>query len=158
MMDTRHLLAPPKHHELFLHKQRAYVTMGGIIAVFFLTLSVSLALSRTSLTGRAAGPGVSGVFSPENSYIFASPITAKAKSGASIRVTVILLTTEGLGVRGQEVSIASGLPLTVTPVNAISDDFGRAIFDVNASNPGDYTITAATQGVSLLQKVSISFQ
>ena len=132
--------------------------MGSIVAVFMLTLSLNLALSRTSLVGRAATPGVSGVFSPENSYIFASPITAKAKSGTSIRITVILLTTEGLGVKNEEVRVQSGTPLTITPVNSISDDFGRAIFDINASNPGDYTITAATQGVSLPQKVSISFQ
>jgi hypothetical protein len=157
-MDTHHMLPPASHRDIFLKKQKVYMVIGIVVTMFILTLSLNLALSRTSWFGRAATPSGTGILSIENSYLFASPITAKATGEDFIRITVFLLTTEGIGISGQEVKIQSAKPLTVTSVAPVTDTFGRAIFDVSATTPGDHTITGEAQGAILPQKVSIVFQ
>jgi hypothetical protein len=93
----------------------------------------------------------------DNSYVFASPLRAKA-NGEQIRITVFILNDRGLGISGKTVSIGGGKLLQVVTVQTITDGQGRATFDVSASGaPGVYIIQAATDGVTLRQKATISF-
>lgn len=96
--------------------------------------------------------------SRENSYIFASPISAFADGISIVRVTVFMLGNQGLGVSGQSVKLKTSGPLTVNQVKSVTDDYGRAIFDVTANTPGNYTLSAGTGDLTLSQTVSISFQ
>lgn len=141
-----------KSHKFFL----VSVLAASLLLIF---LAVYLVGQRTSLTGRASGPSgtVSSAVSLENSYVFASPITAQATGASVIRVMVFLLNDQGLGAASQRVQLNIPGPIQIDDVQPITDGFGRAIFDLTSSSPGDYTITAVASGVTLPHTVEVSF-
>lgn len=157
-MDPSHMLPAPKAHTIFFNKQKAYILLGIIVSILILIFSIQLATTRTSWFGRAASPGASGILSLTNSYLFASPIRAAADGNSIIRITVFLLTTEGLGISGQEVKLKLDKALIIDPVQPVTDTFGRSMFDVTSKNQGNYTIAAEAQGAPLPQMVSILYQ
>lgn len=99
-----------------------------------------------------------GKISLENSYVFASPLTAKAGGGERIRVTVFILDTEGRGVYGKPVFLGQDERLEIVPVQAVTDNLGRAIFDISATAPADYFIEAGVESKVLPQRVKVSFR
>lgn len=138
-------------------------SLFGLLAVsfFLIVLAFTITSFRTSFLTKAGGSSVStipGLVSSENSYVFASPIEAKAGGTSIIRVTVFLLDNQGLGVSGQKVQLRPSTPLTISQVQPTTDSLGRAIFDVIANTAGDYTITAEAAGASLPQTVTVSFR
>ncbi len=93
----------------------------------------------------------------DNSYIFASPLKA-ATSVERIRVTVYILDGQGMGISGKEVSLGNNTSgLSIIPISPVTDDYGRATFDVSAEKPGLYTVEASVGGKNLLQKVILTF-
>lgn len=156
-IDKAPRLLPPGH----VHSHRLIIISGIIISLFVIFVALILANSRMSFFGRAASTStvtrMGGTLSPENSYIFASPLSAPADGSSIVRVTVILLSDTGLGVAGREVSLQSGPGLKISPTQPVTDNFGRAIFDATASSPGDYTLSAGVSGASLPQQVSVVF-
>lgn len=151
-------LLPPGSHD-----SHTLVIMAGIIiSLLVVILAVTIANSRSSFFGRAAGlPSVSrtaGNLSLENSYLFASPVSASADGSSIIRVTVIILNDVGLGVSGQQVSLKSTGAVNIAQTQPTTDTLGRAIFDLTANTPGSYTISAELGGGSLPQTVSVSFR
>lgn len=137
-------------------RHRLFLFTGIIIAVLLVFAAVFLVRERTSWSGRAQVSDAA-IFSRENSYLFASPITATANGTSLIRVTVFLLNGQGLGVAGLSVKLNISGPATLIQTQPVTDNFGRAIFDVSATIPGDYTISAEAKEQPLLQKVSVSF-
>ncbi|SRR3972149_10013905 len=112
------------------------------------------AYTSTTVTNQTE---ITGGFSKDNSYIFASPLRAKV-GGEKIRITVYVLDDRGLGMYGKKVEIGSGNTLEIAPVQPTTDGQGRAIFDVASVNyPGVFIIQASADGVELTQKTSISF-
>jgi len=152
-ISAKEVIRQFRGHNLYL--------FGG---VFFSFLVVILALivstQRTSFWGRATSGGAAtfSLLSLENSYIFASPIKAAPDGTSVVRVTVILLNSQGLGVSGQKVSLTVSPAISVSQTQPISDTLGRAMFDVTSETAGSYTITAEIAGTSLPQKVSVDFQ
>lgn len=151
-------LLPAGHHTT----HRTVILAGIIVSIFVIILAVTIANSRTSFFGRAATTSstrISGALSAENSYLFASPISAPADGSSLIRITVILLDDQGLGVASQLVSLKpSEAGVQITPVAPTTDTFGRAIFDLSATSPANYTISAEVSGAPLPQTVSIVFR
>ena len=93
----------------------------------------------------------------DNSYVFASPLRAKA-NGEQIRITVFILNDRGLGMVGKNVSIGGGNQLLITPIQPVTDSQGRATFDIASTNAaGVYIIQANVDGVALTQKATVSF-
>jgi hypothetical protein len=136
-----------------------------IVFVFIvLLLILFLYLSRNSnFFGRGKTSSNStqinngSVLSPDNSYVFASPIRAKA-NGEQIRITVYILDDRGIGMSGKAVSIGGGNILQVNPVQPITDNQGRATFDIaGAGSPGVYIIQATVNGTTLIQKATVYF-
>ena len=127
------------------------------ILLFGLWAAVYLVRQRTQLTGKAYGPVSEGSVKLENSYIFASPLRARA-GGERIRVTVFILDGQGRGIGGKQVVLASSETLQVEAIQATTDDLGKAIFDVYSPRPGLYLIEASVEGKLLPQRVQISFQ
>lgn len=157
---------PPLHKLLPLYKPASrfknrhnlLIALGvGLSAITVLT-AFFLASQRVSFfsSARTSSPPV--MISGENSYIFVSPISAFADGISTIRVTVFMLNNQGLGVAKQTVNLKTSDSLTVKQVEPITDDYGRAIFDVISSTPGNYTLNAETAGLTLSHTVSISFQ
>lgn len=141
-------------------RHNLYILTGIIVSLFILIAAINIAGNRLSLLSRASSTSTSTseVLSLENSYLFASPLSALSNGIASVRVTVFLLDDRGLGVAGQEVVLSAGSPLVTTSVLPVTDSMGRAIFDLTSDNPGSYTISASVSGVSLPQKVQVSFR
>ena len=121
-----------------------------LILLFSLGATITFVEQRTSFFGRA--------FTPENSYLFASPLSTQAGGKEKIRVTVFLLDSQGKGVYGQPVFLGQDERLEITPVQAVTDELGRAIFDVLAKVPAEYLIEARVENQVLPQRVKLNFR
>lgn len=93
----------------------------------------------------------------ENSYIFASPLTAATGNIERIRITVFILDGTGSGIPDKTVTLTGVEKLAVYSVQAVTDTIGRALFDIAAGTSGTYEIGATIGGVSIPQKISVNF-
>lgn len=138
------------------------MTRKLIIIILFLLLSLGLTLTyifRTTIfSGRAFTSTSNFNGSLANSYLFASPLMAPADGRQLIRVTVYILDDRGLGVSNQTVSVTSTPTLSIIPIQPVTDEYGKAIYDISATSPGQYQLSASVSGSSLPQSVKVSFQ
>lgn len=153
-------MLPPGHR----HGHRFVLLAGVIISLFIIMLSFVVANSRTSFFGRAASTStitrIAGNLSLDNSYLFASPISAFSDGNSIIRITAIVLSEQGLGIANQQISlkVSPDNGVKISPVQPATDTFGRAIFDLTSNAPGNYTISAGVSNTTLPQTVSIVFR
>lgn len=133
--------------------------IGVCVSIILILVAINIATVRISYFGRASSSGGGApILSRENSYLFASPVTASADGTSVVRITVYILNSQGLGITGQKIVLTASKPLTIGQTQPLTDTFGRAIFDLTSSTPGDYTVSAEAASVSLPQTVSILFQ
>ena len=132
----------------------------SIVLIFFLILvliaTLTLIFRITIFYGKATNVNQSPV-ALENSYLFASPLQAKADSSELIRITVFLLDGRGLGVPGQTVTIRLPQTITVNNPNPVTDDTGKITFDLSSPVASQINVQAQTNGKSLPQTVKIVF-
>lgn len=107
------------------------------------------------MTSRAYTPPAQ--FSPDNSYVFMSPLRAKANNDEKIRVTVFVLNSQGLGVQGRVISLSAAPGVTTEAVQGITDGFGKAYFDISSSRAGEYYLDVHVDQSILPQKAHLSF-
>jgi len=100
---------------------------------------------------------VSRSFSKDNSYLFISPLRAKANGEEKIRISVFVLDNRGLGVPGKRVDLGINPNLQIDTVQDISDNLGKAVFDVAATRAGEYFIEVTVDGQKLAKKAHLSF-
>lgn len=138
------------------------VSMSKVLPLLFLVLLTLLAFSSffwlyeaKFLTGRASVSQAS--FSVDNSYVFVSPLQAKANTQEKIRVTVFVLNNQGLGVLGRTVSLAQNQDLKIDTIQSLTDGFGKAVFDVSSGKTGEYYLDVAIDGSALNQKAHLTF-
>lgn len=131
-----------------------------IIIILLLGIFTTLYLSRreTSLVGKATGPVIEQKIEISNSYLFASPLKAKAGSGEKIRVTVFILDGQGRGVYGKKVKLGIDERIYIEEVQAITDDLGKTVFDISSYVPGLYFIEATVEEKLIPQRVNVSFE
>jgi len=96
-------------------------------------------------------------FSPDNSYVFMSPLRAKANNDEKIRVTVFVLNSQGLGVQGRIISLSAAPGVTTEAVQGITDGFGKAYFDISSNRAGEYYLDVHVDQSTLPQKAHLSF-
>mgnify|MGYP001152381121 CR=1 FL=1 len=96
-------------------------------------------------------------FSVDNSYLFVSPLRAKANGQEKIRITVFVLNSQGLGVLGKEVFLSRDPSLSIDIVQGQTDNFGKAVFDVSSTKAGEYYLEVSVDGQRLPQKAHLSF-
>ena len=134
----------------------------GLIILVFLLISLGVTIifvrQRTAFFGRATAPSVGGEIALDNCYLFASPLQAQANGSEKIRVTAFILDSQGKGVTGEAVFLGQDERLEITPVQTITDNLGRAIFDISSKTPVDYLIEARVGNKVLLQRVKVSFR
>lgn len=106
-------------------------------------------------TGRASIKTVS--FSVDNSYVFITPLRARANGQEKIRVTVFVLDDQGLGVMGKKVVLAAVEALNIENIQALTDNFGKSYFDVISSKTGEYYLKILVDDTELKQKAHLSF-
>lgn len=135
-----------------------------IIAFLSLSLIATLFLigKTTIFQKRASSSSASYVL--ENSYLFASPLQAKAGESSlptdhreQIRLTVFLLDGRGLGVGNQIISIQIPANVTITNQQEITDNTGKAVFDITSSTAQTFYVTASVGNAKLPQKVRVAF-
>jgi len=112
--------------------------------------SITATATPTSITPQS--------ISVDNSYLFASPL--KAGVGAErVRVTAYILDGQGAGVAGKQVTLGNSLTsVQIYPISPVTDDSGRATFDITSNTSGLFTIEASVDGRTLSQKVTVSFE
>lgn len=120
-----------------------------LLTGFFWLRSSQITVGRADVSRRD--------ISVDNSYVFVTPIRARANSLEKIRITVFALNNQGLGVLGKRVSLANTGSLTVDLVQNISDDLGKSIFDISTSQAGEYYLEVQVDGQTLPQKAHLSF-
>ena len=130
-----------------------------LILLFSLGFGVFFIGQRTAFWGRAFTPGAGvGEVALDNSYLFASPLSAQAGGKEKIRVTVFLLDSQGRGVPGKVVFLGQDEKLKIDSVQAVSDNLGRALFDISSASPADYLIEARVDNQVLPQRVKLNFR
>jgi hypothetical protein len=95
--------------------------------------------------------------STDNSFVVSAPSRAQADGKDKIRVTVLVLNTEGLGIFGKNVSIAFNPQVTMSVIQAATDSTGKAIFDMSSTVPGDYYLDVHVDQIVLPQKAHLQF-
>lgn len=133
-----------------------------LVLIFGIFLSVYLLQREVRLRGKAYEEDKSRIYKSgeidfENSYIFASPLKAKAGGIEKIRITVYLLDGQGRGVSGKLVRMGKNEDVFVQAIQATTDDLGRAIFDVSSQEPGIFVFKAFVDSKEIPQNVQISF-
>lgn len=132
-------------------KQKTIFIIISLLILFIIVFFIGRSLI---LTGKASG---SNLPLKENSYLFASPIQAKADTQEKIRVTVFLLDSQGLGVSRIPVTLDLPSPLQQEIIQATTDDLGQAVFNVFSSSPGKFNLSASTPGFKFDQKINLIF-
>ena len=128
-----------------------------LLLVLFLLLGLYIVGKRTSIRPSAKGSGSGSFVSLENSYIFASPLRATV-GGDLIRVTLFLLDEQGRGVADKKIVLGNNeRALEISDVQNLTDENGKAIFDVGSTIAGTYFLQALADGQLLPQKVKIVF-
>ena len=132
-----------------------YLFIIGFLSLALIA-SLFLVARTTTIYNRAATSKTSSVVL-ENSYLFASPLQAKADGLEQIRLTVFLLDGRGLGVPNQIVSLNLPSNTTITNQQEISDQSGKAVFDIVSSIPQTINVTAKVGSIKLPQSVKVTF-
>lgn len=96
-------------------------------------------------------------FSVENSYVFVSPLKAPADGKEKIRVTAFVLNNQGLGVLGKRVALGVNDKLNIEAIQALTDNFGKGVFDISSIKPGEYYLEIRIDDVLLPQKAHLTF-
>lgn len=122
----------------------------GLITGVYLVTQTTLFKSRATTTSTHFPV-------KENSYVFASPIQAKADGQEKIRITVFLLDSNGLGVSRQPVTLKVPSALQIETLQSTTDDLGKSTFNLSSNFPGKYEISASTDKFSLFQKINLLF-
>jgi len=126
-----------------------------VFLALFLVSSYLWLYEARYFVGRASGVRTS--FSIDNSYLFVSPLRAKADGQEKVRITVFVLNNQGLGVPGRKVFVSRDANLIIETPQSLTDDLGKAFFDVAASKSGEYYLQVTVDDASLKQKAHLSF-
>lgn len=130
-----------------------------LIIIIFLALaliaSLYLVLQTTIFTKKATS--TSSTIALENSYLFVSPLQAKADGQEKMRLTIFILDGRGLGIINQSVSLSTSSKINITSIQSQTDDTGKAVFDLTSTTAGQYTVSAQVQNSTLPQQVKVVF-
>lgn len=96
-------------------------------------------------------------FSVDNSYLFVTPLRARASQQEKIRATVFVLNNQGLGVMGKRAVLSQDPNLAIEAIQEKTDNFGKAVFDISSGKPGEYYLEVTVDGQLLPQKAHLSF-
>lgn len=131
-----------------------------LFIILFLSIaliaSVFLVLKTTVFTKKATVGNQSTVVL-ENSYLFASPLQAKSDNKEKVRLTVFILDGRGLGVPNQTINLSTSSQISITEIQSITDDSGKAVFDLSSNIAGQFNVAAQTKNGTIPQQVKVVF-
>lgn len=139
---------------LFVMNKKIFFLMIFIIFLFGVVLffglyEVKFIASRASIKITS--------FSVDNSYIFVTPLQARANGQEKIRVTVFVLDDRGLGVMGKKVYIERNKALNIEEIQGLTDQYGKSYFDISSISAGEYYLKVFVDNTELKQKVHLIY-
>ena len=140
-------------------KRSNYLILVIILIIFLITLGILVYYIRfqTSIAPKASSQYTTNQLSISNSYVFASPVRAAA-GGDLIRVTVFVLDDEGNGLYDKKVELkTSDERLVIKEIQAMTDETGKAIFDLNSDQKANFTVQVLASGIVLPQSLKVVF-
>ncbi|PJA55780.1 hypothetical protein CO165_01735 [Candidatus Roizmanbacteria bacterium CG_4_9_14_3_um_filter_33_18] len=96
-------------------------------------------------------------FSIDNSYIFSTPSQARANGQEKVRLTVFILNNQGLGVLGKKIFIGTNPSLNIEAIQGLTDNYGKAYFDISSSKAGEYFLEIKVDDKALKSKAHLVF-
>lgn len=99
--------------------------------------------------------------SRDNSFIFAIPACGKAGvDGQAVRLNIVALTDAGLGKGNIECKIQAPytLGLSVRAIQAITDTYGKALFDIYSDHQGIYEIKVFCDDTLINDQQKVCFE
>lgn len=142
-----------------VEKRPNYLILVIILILFLITLGILVYYVRfqTSIAPRASSQNTANNLSIANSYVFASPVRASA-GGDLIRVTVFILDDEGNGLYDKKVELrSSDSRLEIKEIQAMTDETGKAVFDLSSDQKGSFTIEVLSNGILLPQSLKLNY-
>ncbi|OGK52365.1 hypothetical protein A2966_01710 [Candidatus Roizmanbacteria bacterium RIFCSPLOWO2_01_FULL_41_22] len=132
--------------------------LTGLVLIFLLafTIFTSYVLLNKPLT-RLTRATQTAAFKPENSLIFAWPLTLKADGEAATTVNVFVRTEEGDGLANKQVKLQTTLGI-VKEAFVSSDQSGKTEFHVVSTTKGVAEIVAIVDNIKIPKSVSIKFE
>ncbi|MFZ6034532.1 MAG: Ig-like domain-containing protein [Patescibacteria group bacterium] len=127
-----------------------------LLAIVLIGFSVAFGLYEVKFFNTRASVTIT-TFSPENSYVFVTPLAARANGQEKIRLTVFILNNQGLGVLGKNVFVSPDSALNIEAIQGLTDGYGKAYFDISASKAGEYYLEVKVDDTALKQKAHLSF-
>jgi len=95
--------------------------------------------------------------SSDNSYVFVTPLRVKADGQEKARVTVFILSSQGLGVLGKQVSLSNNISVTADSASQTTDSTGKVTFNYSSVTPGEYYLDVHVDDITLSQKAHLTF-
>ncbi|KKP67345.1 MAG: hypothetical protein UR68_C0006G0006 [Candidatus Roizmanbacteria bacterium GW2011_GWA2_35_19] len=118
-------------------------------SIFFGLYEVKFFSSRASVSTSS--------FSVDNSYVFITPLRARANGQEKIRLTVFILNNQGIGVLGKKIFISPNSALNIEAIQGLTDSFGKAYFDITSSATGEFYLEIKADDITLADKAHLSF-
>lgn len=129
----------------------------ALIVILLLTFLYYFIKRKDSISYNSEITSSSQDISLGNSYVFAAPVRA-GSDGDLIRITVFLLDSRGFGVFDKEVLLGNNNgPITITNLQTLTDETGKAVFDISSSTAGVFFIEVSVDGKLLPQRVKVTF-
>lgn len=127
-----------------------------LLLIAALIISLGLVFQQTNLFTRASFSNTSPPVMA-NSYLFASPLQAKADGKEMIRLTAFILDGRGLGVGNLEVRLTTSQSTTILAQQPYTDETGKAVFDLSSNTPGTLYAEASVYNQKIPQKIKLIF-
>ena len=129
-----------------------------IIAFLSLALIASLYLVlQTTVFTKKATTNNQSTIALENSYLFVSPLQAKADGKEKMRLTIFILDGRGMGIANQVVSLSTSSKINIISIQNQTDETGKAVFDLTSSAAGQFNVSAQTGDTTIPQQVKVVF-
>ncbi len=135
--------------------KKTLALLSTLLFLLILATSFFWLYEAKSFVGRASV--FRETFSVENSYVFISPLKAKADGSEKIRLTVFVLNDQGLGVPGKRTSLSQVNGLKVEVIQGLTDSLGKAVYDISSEKAGEYFVDVKIEDKKLGQQSVLSF-
>jgi cytoskeletal protein RodZ len=134
-------------------KNSSFIILVVVLLFIFLTGYWLYQATYYSKQARAT----TSFISVDNSFTSTNPLKALANANEKIRLTVYVLNDQGLGVSTKKTSLSANKDLIIDDVQSITDQYGKAIFDISSKTVGEFSIDVYADGKQLKNKATLNF-
>lgn len=135
--------------------KQTYLMVGIILialSVIYFLASFAVPKMLVTLTKAAVGTKVS----IGNSRVIGEIVLAKADGTDKCKVNIFVMDSNDKGVPGKRVEL-NGMD-SITPSQVVTDNSGKASFEMTSTENKQYEISATVEGVSLPQTIKVTFR